>query len=169
MDALCVRLGMTMPRLKWLHELFESYLTGASEWSEEDDKPPPTCNYPDNPAFLTKEQMRELMKEVKPDIAEDEFGARFQRIDEDSSGKIEFDEFVTWVREDEVKIVGSSTRKYNFEELAGMHNQHIEVIKYLYSCFQEQLPDGEEDHYPENPVAMAKARVKTLATILTPG
>merc|ERR1711862_541437 len=104
---------------------------------------------------ISKAQMRDLMNEVRPDMPQEEFDMRFRRIDEDGSGMIEFDEFVTWVREDEVRIVGASARKMSFEELAGVYNQTVPLIRYLYDCFVDALPpDGEEDQYPDDCVGL---------------
>merc|ERR1740129_196237 len=88
------------------------------EWEE--GAPAPCCLYPECPAALKKNQMRALIREVQPDLTDAEFEARFQRIDVDGSGMVEFDEFVTWVREDEVKISGGAdgSEKMTLEELA---------------------------------------------------
>eukprot|EP00927_Polykrikos_kofoidii_P029584 TRINITY_DN25569_c0_g1_i1.p1 TRINITY_DN25569_c0_g1~~TRINITY_DN25569_c0_g1_i1.p1 ORF type:complete len:767 (+),score=197.63 TRINITY_DN25569_c0_g1_i1:64-2364(+) len=164
-EELSHRLGMTMARLKWLHELFVGFLQGEEEEENSDTR---TCGYPENPAALEKAQMKALMQEVRPGIGEDEFQARFKRIDEDSSGLIEFDEFVIWVREDEVRIVGASSRKMSLEELAEIHVEPIEVIRYLHGCFQDQFPEGTVDDYPRKPAGLPKHEVKQLLSILTP-
>jgi len=165
MEDLCARLAIPMARMKWLHQLFEGFLQPDDQ---DDDTPPVACGYPGNPAALNKDQMKALIKEVKPDIEESEFEAKFARIDEDGSQEIEFDEFVIWVREDEVRIVGTSDKKFEFSELAELHDQPLELIMYLHDCFQDQLPEEEECNYPSQPASMAKASVRELVTFLTP-
>lgn len=161
MEALCQRLGMPLARLQWLHELFEGFL-------QTDDGEPVFCNYPEDPATLNKAQMKTLIEEVKPDISDAEFEARFNRIDEDGSGLIEFDEFAIWVRQDEVRIVGASARKMDFEELAALHDEDVAVIQYVYHLFVEQFPEEDEDDYPEKPALLPKRAVKELQVQLNP-
>jgi len=163
-EKLCENTGMSLERIKWLHQLFESYLGPDPNNPDEslvDD-------YPDNPAFIDKETMMKLTKEVQPDLGISEFEARFQRIDRDGSGKIEFDEFVTWIHADEVRVMGDLNKKMSFEELAAAHDEPLDVIMYLHTCFQDALPEGSVDAYPDNPVALACDELKELVLILTP-
>lgn len=164
MEALCERLGMTMARMTWLHELFESYLVPEEDAPK--DGPPPACGYPENPASIHKPQMRALVSEVNPNLTEAEFDARFRRIDEDGSGEIEFDEFVAWVHNDEIQVVGSA-RKMPTAELAQAYGEPLELIHYLHTCFKDQLPEGQVDRYPDEPVGLPKAEVQELLELVT--
>jgi Ca2+-binding EF-hand superfamily protein len=164
-DSLCELLGITMSRMVWLHRLFESFL-------QPDEKNPgvvPVCLYPETPAAITKVQMRALMKELRPSMEEVEFEARFRRIDQDLSGMVEFDEFVMWVREDEVRVGGAAPlQKMSFEELAIVYSESVELIKYLHDQFQEVFPAGEIDDYPANPRSLGKSEVRDLMSSLAP-
>lgn len=166
MDELCVRHGITMSRLDWLHELFESFL----EPDEENPDEPARCLYPEDPASLNRDQMRGIIGDINPGLTEAEFDARFHRIDTDGSGMIEFDEFVTWISADEVKIAGAdgTMMKMTFEELAHLYKEPVELIEYLHACYQDALPDGEVDDYPDEPVGLMKAEAWGLAQMLTP-
>merc|ERR1712137_984772 len=128
-----------MARMEWLYQLFESYLQG-------DEDSPVKYGYPDNPGSITKDQMRDLLKDLNPELTEPEFEARFLRIDEDGSGNIEFDEFAQWIHNDEVQVVGiTGGAKKSLEELAELFNEPLEIINYLRTCWKDQFPDGEED------------------------
>jgi Ca2+-binding EF-hand superfamily protein len=159
-EQLSQRLSMTNSRLRWLHQLFESHLVGDHDGQET------YCGYPEKPASISKLHMRNLMMEVKPTITEAEFEARFARIDEDCSGHIEFDEFVVWLREEEVKVEMRGTRK-SFEELAECYSVTPEVIRYLHNHFESMINDG-EDGYPQKPLPIATSDAFTLIQQLTP-
>jgi len=164
-DTLCQRLGITMSRIVWMHKLFESYLQPDAD---QPDKVP-VCLYPECPAAITKVQMKSLMKEIRPSMEEVEFEMRFRRIDQDLSGNVEFDEFVTWVREDEVRVAGAEPmQKLTLEELAQVYGEGLPLIQYLYDQFQDRLPDDEGDNYPLHPRSLAKADVRALVSSLTP-
>lgn len=165
MEQLAQRLGMTMARLEWLHKLFESFLSPDPD----PNAPAPCCLYPECPASLDKEEMRALVNEVEPGLSRPQFDARFKRLDQDGSGLIEFDEFAHWVHSSDVRIAGKSAIKMTFEEIAYRYQEPVELIKYLYSCFVDQLPDGVTDNYPTEPAALAKEDAKFLAGIVTPG
>jgi len=156
---------MTMARLQWLHELFESYLIPDEDAPK--DAPPPTCGYPDDPASLLKPQMRALVSEVNPNLTEAEFEARFRRIDEDGSGEIEFDEFVAWVHNDEIQVVGGGNRKMPLAELAQAYGEPLELIEYLHTCFKGQLKEGQVDRYPEEPLGLEKNEIRELLEVVT--
>mmetsp|Transcript_52826 Transcript_52826/g.123584 ORF Transcript_52826/g.123584 Transcript_52826/m.123584 type:complete len:741 (+) Transcript_52826:52-2274(+) len=164
-EELSFKLGMTMARMQWLHALFETFLPHESGSDVH-----PTCRYPDNPAAIPKTAMRELIREIHPHLTDSEFEARFARIDSDGSGVIEFDEFVNWVREDEVHVVGG--QKMTFEELSHHLNEGVDFIQYLYTCWCGQFTmlnqDADVDDYPNNPKSMAKKDVRELITLLTP-
>jgi Ca2+-binding EF-hand superfamily protein len=163
MEVLCQRLGMPMARLEWLHGLFESYLNGEGAEQLKKD------NYPDDPSSINKDQMRELFKEMNPDLSEPEFEARFMRIDEDGSGLIEFDEFVAWVHEDEVQVIGvAGMEKRSLEDLADFYSEPLELVTYLHTCWKDQLPEGEEEDYPLKPASLAKQDIRSLIKLLTP-
>lgn len=162
MEELCKRLNVSMPRMQWLHRLFESYLGTDGEGQ------PHTCKYPERPAAILKAHMKELMTEVNPQLSLAEFEARFNRIDEDSSGQIEFDEFVTWVREDEIRVVGARGTKMPIVDLAQVHNIPIALVEYLKEEFAAHLPEGVQDDYPESPASMGRADMRLLVAELTP-
>lgn len=161
MEELCERSGITQARMDWLYDLFESYV--QKEDVEEMTKLPQ--KYPEHSLALTKDQMRPMIEEMKPDITPAEFEARFHRIDEDGSGEIEFDEFVTWIHEDEVHV---KQCKMTMEELAVAHDEPIESIQYLHNSFQREFPPGEVDGYPMQPVGLPKDSVRRLISTLTP-
>lgn len=163
MEQLAQRLGMSMSRLQWLHGLFESFL------KKEDGQPPPCCMYPECPASLDKDAMRSLVHEVEPNLSRAQFDARFKRLDRDGSGLIEFDEFAYWVHSSDVRIAGAKSVKMIFEEIAYRYQEPVELVRFLHSCFQDQLPDGVVDGYPLEPVGLAKQEAKFLAGIITPG
>jgi hypothetical protein len=164
-DTLCQRLGITISRIQWLHHLFESFL----QPDEDDPNTVPVCLYPDCPAAIKKAQMRQLMKELRPNMEEVEFEMRFRRIDTDLSNMIEFDEFVMWVREDEVRVGGAAPlQKMSFEELAVVYSESIELVKYVYDHWQDHFPEGEKDDYPKHPRSLQKADVRALVASLTP-
>jgi Ca2+-binding EF-hand superfamily protein len=167
MEELSHELGVSVARLNWLHALFEGFLA-----TEDDEGPAPTCGYPENPASLSKEQMRGLMMELKPDLTNPEFEAHFRRVDEDGSGLVEFDEFVTWLCENEINITGvKGSRKMTFVELAGFYDVAEERILYLYSSFVNSLADYDEnleDDYPHAPVKLPKDDVRALCGFVQP-
>jgi len=164
-DDLCESLSITTSRMNWLHHLFESFL----QPDENNPDQVPVCLYPENPAAIKKVQMKALMKELRPSMEEVEFEARFRRIDQDLSGMVEFDEFVMWVREDEVRVGGAaSLNKMSFEELAVVYSESVELIKYLHDQFQEALPAGSLDDYPGTPLSLGKLEVRALLSQLTP-
>lgn len=163
MEQLAMRLGMTMARLEWLHKLFETYLE-----PEVPGGPAPVCLYPDCPASLGKAQMRLLVADVEPDLTSAQFEARFRRIDKDGSGLVEFDEFAQWVHSSDVRIMGTGTMKMTFEEIANRYQESVEIIEYLHSCFQDQLPDGLVDGYPDKPVGLHRHEALFLASLMTP-
>ncbi|CAE8662617.1 unnamed protein product, partial [Polarella glacialis] len=134
----------------------------------EDGGLPPCCLYPEFPAAIGKKQMFALMSEVQPGLSMPEFEARFRRIDNDGSGMIEFDEFVTWVRDDEVQVVGVSSRKMTFEELAANFGEDVVCIQYCYKCFQDALPEGAVCTYPREPYGCDESECWQLVGVLTP-
>merc|ERR1712232_1277789 len=94
---------------------------------------------------------------------------RFRRIDTDLSGMVEFDEFVIWVREDEVRVAGAAPlQKMSFEELAMVYGETVEMIKYLYDHFKDQFSPDEQDSYPSQPKGLEKAKVRAIVATLTP-
>lgn len=164
-ETLCQRLGVTMSRMEWMHRLFESFLTA----DEKDPGAVPVCLYPEAPGSISKVQMKALMTEVRPDMEEVEFEMRFRRIDQDLSGTVEFDEFVTWVREDEVRVAGAAPmQKMSFEELAVVYGESVTLIKYLHDQFQDRFPEDDRDNYPTKPRSLAKQEVRALIAELTP-
>lgn len=156
MVELAQDLGFSVTRIHWLHQLFVSFL------------PPDRKDlYPDSPAKMPKLQMRKLIREVKPQIEDDEFVARFPRIDHEDVGTIEFDEFCAWVREDEVRI-GGIGKKMTVDELAAVYNKTPQFIHYLHRCFQSHFPEGASDDDPETPALLPKAACRQLIEMLTP-
>jgi hypothetical protein len=84
-EEIALRTGMSMIRLNWLHEQFAALLPDGVD------------EYPENPAALSREEMRALTLELQPDMTEAEFSQKFFAIDGDGSGQIEFDEFIEWM------------------------------------------------------------------------
>jgi hypothetical protein len=92
-EQLAAEYELTDVRIEWLHEQFKEML----DEGEED-------NYPTDPASLSKDKMRDLYQDLKPDMNDDEFEAQFEEIDEDGSGEIEFDEFIRWIYMEEIDL-----------------------------------------------------------------
>lgn len=109
-----------------------------------------------------------MMCELQPDITPAEFEARFRRIDSDGSGHIEFDEFMAWVHGDDVAVVGSEVKKPSFEDLAQDFGISLDLVKYIYDCFVNELEEGVVDGYPDKPAAMPYDTIWMLTNILTP-
>jgi len=167
MAELSDRLGLTVARLNWLHSLFEGFLINE----DDPDGPPPKCGYPDDPASLTKEQMKDLILELNPNLTDPEFEAHYMRIDIDGGGSVEFDEFVTWLSENQINLTGVSSRKMTFSELAAFYGVTEDVIMYFHNSFQNALyefEDGLIDGYPDQPAKLPKAEVKELLGFLRP-
>jgi len=162
MEELCQQLKMSRGRLDFFHDLFESFLPKTK------DGKPGACLYPECPAVIEKKTMQALINEVQPGLSEDEFNARFRRIDTDGSGLIEFDEFVRWVHEDEVQVTGSMAQKMSFEELSANLDIPLDLIQYIYACFCNELGDDEVDEYPETCFAMTLDRSYSLVGLVTP-
>jgi hypothetical protein len=165
-EMLSQTLGLTVARLNWLHSLFEGFLA-----SDDDHGPPPKCHYPEDPASLSKDQMKGILMELFPQTTDPEFEAHFMRIDEDGSGKVEFDEFVTWLAENQINLTGVSSRRMTFTELAAFHDVSEEIISYMHTSFQNMLYELEEptvDGYPDFPAKLPKREVKMLIGILQP-
>ncbi|CAE7478543.1 BPM6 [Symbiodinium sp. CCMP2456] len=161
MEELSEKYGMARARLDFFHDLFQSFLPPNKDGS------PGICGYPENPATLNKKTMFLMLKEINPSLQEAEFEARFRRIDGDGSGLIEFDEFVQWVYDDEVEVVGGAEKvKRTFEELAGDMDVSIRLIEYCYDCFKEELDSGTVDNYPTECATLPKEQACTLAQIL---
>jgi len=163
MEELCQQLKMSRGRLDFFHDLFESFLPKTK------DGKMGVCLYPECPAVINKKTMQALIQEVQPGVSEDEFDARFRRIDNDGSGLIEFDEFARWVHEEEVQITGSMAQKMSFEELSANLNIPLDLIQYIYACFCNELGDDEVDEYPETCFAMTLDRSFSLVGLVTPG
>jgi len=162
-EELCRNLGATMARMNWLHRLFESYLGEDSAGEAR------ICGYPEDPASLTVEQMRGIMSDVRPDMGEAEFLSRFQRIDQDGSGLVEFDEFVCWLVDDEVSVGGGKVKSHlPCHELAELFDVSEDLIDSLHSEFKANLPDGVEDNYPEEPAVLSKSQAFALVRDLNP-
>eukprot|EP00441_Pelagodinium_beii_P016439 CAMPEP_0197662306 /NCGR_PEP_ID=MMETSP1338-20131121/52825_1 /TAXON_ID=43686 ORGANISM="Pelagodinium beii, Strain RCC1491" /NCGR_SAMPLE_ID=MMETSP1338 /ASSEMBLY_ACC=CAM_ASM_000754 /LENGTH=757 /DNA_ID=CAMNT_0043240083 /DNA_START=39 /DNA_END=2312 /DNA_ORIENTATION=+ len=162
MEELCAMLKMTRGRLDFFHDVFESFLPKTQDGEQG------VCLYPEMPAAINKSTMRTLMGELQPGLDEDEFDARFRRIDDDGSGLIEFDEFVRWVHDDEVQVTGAAAKKMTFEELSVDLNMPMDLIQYIYSCFCESLEEDEVDSYPDVCFEMSLEKSFTLVGLLTP-
>lgn len=160
-EELALQLGLTVPRVRWLHHLFEGFLPVVEEGVV------PTCGYPSHPAELKKAEFQVLFQEIVRGASHAEFEARFRRIDEDGSGVIEFDEFARWVHFQDIKLVGAGSVKKTFEELAEQLKEPLELVMYMHNCFQDQLPDGVVDQYPTDCGALPKEDTRRLLDILT--
>jgi len=163
MESMCQKYGMTMSRMTWLHELFESFVVPEPDAP----KDAPRCGYPENAKSIHKPQMRELVYMVNSTLTDAEFEARFRRIDQDSDGEIEFDEFVDWVYNDDIQVVGAGSKKMSLEDLAAAYGEPLALMKHLLKCFRDRLQEDQEDNYPEVPAGLAKDSVKELLEALT--
>eukprot|EP00913_Durusdinium_trenchii_P028707 g26923.t1 len=113
------------------------------------------------PSVIDKKTMFLLLKQVQSNINEAEFEARFRRLDQDSSGVIEFDEFVRWVHDDEVEVIGSAEK-----ELANDMDVSIKLIMYVYDCFKFELGTSQVDEYPKTCAVLNRDQACNLAQIL---
>jgi Ca2+-binding EF-hand superfamily protein len=167
MSELSDRLGLTVARLKWLHTLFEGFLVNE----DDPEGPPPKCGYPDDPASLTKEQMKGLILELNPKTTDPEFESHYRRIDIDGGGAVEFDEFVVWLSENQINLTGQTSRKMTIAELAGFHDVTEDIVMFYYSSFANSLYEYDDslvEGYPDEPAKMPKAEVQTLVSYLRP-
>ncbi|CAK9034699.1 unnamed protein product [Durusdinium trenchii] len=161
MEELSLQYHMSRARLKFFHDLFESFLPAK------EDGTPGVCHYPEAPSVIDKKTMFLLLKQVQSNINEAEFEARFRRLDQDSSGVIEFDEFVRWVHDDEVEVIGSAEKvKRTFEELANDMDVSIKLIMYVYDCFKFELGTSQVDEYPKTCAVLNRDQACNLAQIL---
>ena len=55
----------------------------------------------DNSGFIDLNELRELLEKLGEDLSEDELQQAFKELDQDSSGEIEFFEFVEWFTSEE--------------------------------------------------------------------
>ena len=55
----------------------------------------------DNSGFIDLNELRELLEKLGEDLSEDELQQAFHELDQDSSGEIEFFEFVEWFTSEE--------------------------------------------------------------------
>lgn len=173
-QELANQLHLTMSRIQWLKDMFQTFLppnTIVMPDSTEVEEPQ-VDNYPDDPSFIKKADFKELFMEIVTAdgtlVSDAEFEAVYRRIDEDNSGQVEFDEFARWIHFQDVKVMGNGDQKMTFDELAFQYELPLSTIKYLFTCFQDQLPDGVKDSYPKNPVAqLAKADARHLLSMLT--
>lgn len=158
MEELCRIHHTTMARMYWLHKQFEGFL-----------QPPRACGYPEDPAALSKKDLQDLMAEVRPAMTLAEFDQKFRVIDSDGSGEVEFDEFVKWLREDELELDADETeKKPTFAELAKRFKVHEERILALHEQFQQMLPAGTIDGYPEEPKALSRDAIRQLLQSVAP-
>merc|ERR1719482_2535882 len=111
--------------MKWLHKLFESYLAPV-------DGVGACCGYPECPANISKERMKELICEVRTSLSDAEFEMRFNRIDADKSGVVEFDEFVIWLAEDEVGVADADEQRPPLDKLAETYGLDMETLADLH-------------------------------------
>ena len=92
LDRLCRLFGISRLRLDWLHDQFKALLAGGHD------------GYPEDPNALSRDQVKQLIDGLQPDITADEFELKFNQIDQDGSGQIEFDEFVEWMTLDKIEV-----------------------------------------------------------------
>merc|ERR1719156_480772 len=150
MESLCRQHRMTMARMHWLHAQFVEFLPPIDGVKQR-------CGYPENPAALTKNDVKQLMAEVRPDMTLVEFDQKFIQIDTDGSGELEFDEFVQWLGEDELELDAEVEKtKPSKEDLARRFKVTVDRIEELHGAFCSYLADGEVDTYPDDPKALSK-------------
>jgi len=161
-EKLCRTHRMTMARMQWLHAQFVDFLPPV-------DGAKQRCGYPENPAALSKHDVQMLMAEVKPEMTLAEFEVKFNHIDTDGSGELEFDEFVQWLGEDELELDAEADKtKPSKEELAARFKVTIERIEDLHEAFCSYLPEGEVDGYPDEPKALSKESIYQLVQKFAP-
>jgi len=161
-EQLCRTHRMTMARMHWLHAQFVDFLKPI-------DGVKPTCGYPENPAALTRNDVKSLMAEVKPEMTLAEFEEKFDHIDTDGSGELEFDEFVQWLGEDELELDATAdTTKPSKEDLAARFKVSLHRIEAIHQAFAGYLPAGEVDDYPNAPKALSKECIQKLVKKYAP-
>merc|ERR1712094_23525 len=67
-----------------------------------------------------------------------------------------------------VRIVGVSARKMDFQELANIYDESVDLIHYVHHLFMDLLPEDEEDDYPSKPASLAKNRIRELQKQINP-
>jgi len=92
----------------------------------------------------------------------------FDKLDSNGNGTIEFDEFVTWLSEDEVRLQDALGHKESFEELALDHDEPLALIMRLHDKFSERLPNDMEDKYPTQPAKLNKDAALAAIEALNP-
>lgn len=161
-ENLCRTHRMTMSRMHWLHKQFVDFLPPI-------DGVPQKCGYPENPAALTKDDVKQLMAEIRPDMTLPEFDQKFIQIDTDGSGELEFDEFVQWIGEDELELDAEVDQtKPTKEDLARRFKVSVDRIEELHGAFCSYLADGEVDTYPDDPKALSKECIQKLVQSFAP-
>jgi len=161
-EQLCRRHRMTMARMHWLHAQFIDFLPLIDGVRQR-------CGYPENPAALSKNDVKNLMAEVKPEMTLAEFEKKFDHIDTDGSGELEFDEFVTWLGEDELELDAEADKtKPSKEDLAMRFKVTLDRIEELHEAFCAYLPEGEVDQYPLDPKALSKEQIQKLVQKFAP-
>jgi Ca2+-binding EF-hand superfamily protein len=162
-EQLCRTHRMTMARMHWLHAQFVDFLPPGIDGVKQ------RCGYPENPAALSKEDVQNLMAEVKPETTLAEFEQKFLHIDADGSGELEFDEFVQWLGEDELELDAEADKtKPSKEDLADRFKVSLDRIDELHEAFASYLPEGEVDGYPEEPKALSKECILELVQKFAP-
>merc|ERR1719281_1654903 len=162
MEALCRTHRRTMARMHWLHAQFVDFLPPIDGVKQR-------CGYPENPAALTKTDVKHLMAEVRPDMTLSEFDQKFIQIDTDGSGELEFDEFVQWLGEDELELEGEVEKtKPSKEDLAMRFKVTVARIDELHEAFCSYLAEGEVDYYPDDPKALSKECIQKLVQKFAP-
>jgi len=95
LEQLAKRHGLSMNRIMEIYEQFKTFLPEGQE-----------CNYPDEPAHLTKESIQKYFAENQPEMEEEEFEDLFAVVDFDGGGEIEFDEFLDFGFKDDAVGAG---------------------------------------------------------------
>merc|ERR1712118_257803 len=151
-----------MARMHWLHAQFVDFLPLIDGVKQR-------CGYPEDPAALSKEDVKMLMADVKPDTTLAEFEQKFLHIDADGSGELEFDEFVQWLGEDELDLDAEAPiSKPTKEDLAIRFKVTLARIDELHEAFASYLPEGVVGGYPEEPKALSKECIQKLVTKYAP-
>jgi len=163
-EKLCRRHRMTMARMHWLHAQFIDFLPLREDGQKQ------VCGYPEDPAALSKNDVKNLMAEVRPEMTLAEFEVKFEHIDADGSGELEFDEFVQWLGEDELELDAEPEAKIkpSKEDLATRFQVSVDRIEELHEAFCQFLPEGEIDNYPTEPKALSKDDIRTLVDKFAP-
>lgn len=104
-EKLRARYGMAQERLDELYGLFTHFVKVM--WDPEQEVPEDETTgekkydqYPDQPASLTRDQLRTLFTKYFPNVTAAEFDYQLELVDFSGNGSVEFDEFLDFPFDD---------------------------------------------------------------------